>query len=196
MIRASLARGDDKIECHHSEGIRFRCCHLRTAAGPAPISDAKASGEGQSPITAEKSRALDIKPLLGQFVLNCKAKMSRASYVPWRQNRPMQGDQAKSTYKRDFQARVREARIVRDLTQDQMAELLNLGEGGQGKYKQYETRDFLPHHLVQRFCLIVGVDANWLLTGIGRAPGTAVAAPEKPQKASRVAASKRKDRAA
>ena len=47
----------------------------------------------------------------------------------------------------------------------QMAEALGMP---QDKYKQYEGRSLLPHHLVRRFCLIARVDLEWLMTGQGK----------------------------
>lgn len=196
VIPFCMARGDETIERHHSGGIRSRCFHLRTAAGPAPISEAKASGDGQSPITDRKLEASDIKPLIGQFVLERKAKMSRASNGVRRQNRPMGDEPAKSLYKKQFQHRVREARMASGYTQEEMADLLNLGEGGQGKYKQWETRDFLPHHVIPRFCLIAKINADWLFTGQGRAPGEAINPPQRLAKAAKRAVSKRRSKAA
>lgn len=87
-------------------------------------------------------------------------------------------------FKVSFTARVRWARLGRGYTQVQMAELL--GSLDPGKYKQYETRSYLPHILVPRFCLLCGVDSDWLFTGKGRAP----AIPEPPRR-QRAAASRR-----
>ena len=38
----------------------------------------------------------------------------------------------------------------------------------QDKYKQYEGRSLLPHHLIRRFCLIARIDLEWLMTGQGK----------------------------
>jgi hypothetical protein len=48
-----------------------------------------------------------------------------------------------------------------------MAEALDLP---QDRYKQYEGRTLLPHHLIGRFCLITHVDPAWLVTGRGEKP--------------------------
>jgi transcriptional regulator with XRE-family HTH domain len=71
----------------------------------------------------------------------------------------------KSGYRAEFLARTKAARRSRGFTQVQMAEILDMD---QGKYKQYETRTYLPHDYVPRFCLVCGIDATWLFTGIGR----------------------------
>lgn len=63
--------------------------------------------------------------------------------------------------------RVAEARISRGYKQWQIAELLGMP---QDKYKQYEKRSLLPHHLIGRFCLICRVDPEWLVTGHGKKP--------------------------
>lgn len=91
---------------------------------------------------------------------------------------------AKSTFKDEFTGRVAEARNARRLTQDQMAGLLGIS---QGNYKQYEGRSYLPHELVENFCLIVGCDIAWLYTGQGMAPAQIVTAAKEnmPQKAGR-----------
>jgi hypothetical protein len=40
----------------------------------------------------------------------------------------------------------------------------------QDKYKQYEGRSLLPHHLIGRFCILTRVDPEWLVTGRGQKP--------------------------
>jgi transcriptional regulator with XRE-family HTH domain len=85
----------------------------------------------------------------------------------------MPKDPSKSAFKQRFTERVRWARIARDLTQEEIAELLSIT---QDKYKHYEGsrtvegRSYLPHDLVPKFCLATGVDAAWLFTEKGRAP--------------------------
>jgi transcriptional regulator with XRE-family HTH domain len=73
--------------------------------------------------------------------------------------------ETESQYKRGFIGRVREARIARALKQWQIADALGMA---QDKYKQYETRSYLPHHLIGRFCVICRVDPDWLITGHGK----------------------------
>ncbi len=68
----------------------------------------------------------------------------------------------KTDYKQSFMARVKEAREARGLTQEEMATLLGIN---QPKYHKYESRSYLPHDLVPRFCLAAGVEEHWLFTG-------------------------------
>ena len=63
--------------------------------------------------------------------------------------------------------RVAQARIARNLKQWQIAEALGMA---QDKYKQYESRSLLPHHLIGRFCIVTRVDPEWLITGRGQKP--------------------------
>lgn len=79
----------------------------------------------------------------------------------------MPGKQTLSEFRAAFKRRTALAREARGYTQEQLAELLNTT---QGSYQKYEGRSLLPHHLVERFCLLCGIDSNWLLTGKGRAP--------------------------
>lgn len=101
----------------------------------------------------------------------------------------MADSETESQYKQAFMARVAQARIARNLKQWQIAEALGMP---QDKYKQYESRSLLPHHLIGRFCIICRVDPEWLLTGRGQKalqPLQAVESPEqvipakKPQRA-------------
>lgn len=73
--------------------------------------------------------------------------------------------ETESEYKQRFTERVASARIALGWKQWQMAEALGMA---QDKYKQYEGRSLLPHHLIRRFCLIARVDLEWLLTGQGK----------------------------
>lgn len=70
-------------------------------------------------------------------------------------------------YKQGFTARIAEARERLGWKQWQVAEALGMP---QDRYKQYEKRTLLPHHLIGRFCLITRVDPEWLLTGRGKKP--------------------------
>lgn len=60
-----------------------------------------------------------------------------------------------SDFKQQFMHRVAAARERADLTQDELAKLLGID---QDKYKNYEIRDFLPHPLVERFCIACRID--------------------------------------
>lgn len=78
---------------------------------------------------------------------------------------PMADSETEVQFKQEFIARVKSSRIATGLKQWQMAEAL--GNMPQDKYKQYESRSLLPHHLIGRFCLICRVDPSWLVTGQG-----------------------------
>lgn len=70
--------------------------------------------------------------------------------------------QSRSEFKKAFITRVREARDASPYNQRQMAELLGTSTAN---YEKYETRSCLPHHLIGRFALAVGVTVAFLLTG-------------------------------
>lgn len=79
----------------------------------------------------------------------------------------MAESETEAQFKRLFTERVRDARIATGLKQWQVAELLGIP---QDKYKQYEGRSYLPHHLVGRFCIVCRIDPVWLMTGKGQKP--------------------------
>jgi transcriptional regulator with XRE-family HTH domain len=81
------------------------------------------------------------------------------------QNVRMAESETETEYKQAFMRRIAEARVALGWKQWQMAEALGMP---QDKYKQYESRSLLPHHLVRRFCLIARVDMEWLMTGQGK----------------------------
>jgi hypothetical protein len=70
-------------------------------------------------------------------------------------------------YKQQFILRVTESRTASGMKQWQIAEAMGIP---QDKYKQYETRSLMPHHLIGRFCIICRVDPEWLVTGRGKKP--------------------------
>lgn len=154
---------------HHSAGMLSRCHHLETVlpdtAGTAGRkSDAMASLEGQSSITS-RNEAISVMPRsLGRFVLNCKANLSLDGRKILGHTVRMTELDEEAQYKQEFIARVREARSDLGWKQWQMAEALGMQ---QDKYKQYETRSYLPHHLIGRFCLVTRVEPEWLMTGRG-----------------------------
>lgn len=77
----------------------------------------------------------------------------------------MAESETEAEFKQSFMARVAAARQALGWKQWQMAEALDMP---QDKYKQYESRSLLPHHLIRRFCLIARVDMEWLMTGRGK----------------------------
>ena len=72
-----------------------------------------------------------------------------------------------SKFHDEFLRRVREAREAVGYTQVEIATGLGIP---QDHYKQYETRSFMPHELIPRFCVITRVSTDWLLTGRGERP--------------------------
>jgi DNA-binding XRE family transcriptional regulator len=64
-----------------------------------------------------------------------------------------------SAFKKGFLARTAKARINAGYTQEEIALLLNVP---QDKYKHYERRSFLPHHLVASFCVATRCEIAWL----------------------------------
>jgi len=156
-----------KTATHHSEGMLSRCHHLLTADAPAPISAAIASREGQSSIIDLKLVKSVMERTLGHLVLKRKANLSLDAKLSLGHTVHMAESETEAQYKQQFMARVAEARIARGLKQWQLAEALGMA---QDKYKQYEGRSLLPHHLIGRFCIITRVEPEWLLTGRGQKP--------------------------
>ena len=68
-------------------------------------------------------------------------------------------NETEAQFKQEFTKRVKAARAALGWKQWQMADALDMP---QDKYKQYEGRSLLPHHLIGRFCLIAHVDPVWL----------------------------------
>ena len=79
----------------------------------------------------------------------------------------MADSETEAQYKQAFIERVRAARNAAGMKQWQVADALGIP---QDRYKQYETRSLLPHHLIGRFCIITRVDPEWLVTGRGQKP--------------------------
>lgn len=169
-VKASAVRRDDaavsveRTAAHHSAGMLSRCHHLDTADAPAPISAAMASREVQSSMMVRKDDKSLMSPKIGQSVLKIKAKMSLDGNRSLGHTVRMSDRESEALFKQEFIGRVKAARIAVGWKQWQMAEALHMP---QDKYKQYESRSLLPHHLVGRFCLITHVDPTWLMTGRG-----------------------------
>lgn len=168
--RNPLARATrvSRSDFQRSEGIESRCHHLLTAADDAPISEAISSLEGHKSITSRKDAGRTAMPnLLGQLVPKSKAKMSRADQIIFSEYPSAMDRMSETEEKAFFIGRVRAARTARYESQEEICRLLEIP---QGTYKQYETRSYLPHRLIPKFCIACGVDMNWLLTGIGKGP--------------------------
>ncbi len=175
-----------RIRAHQSDGILSRAFHFSTRSAPASISAAMADGEIHSPIMSRNDVMRFAMPeSIGQFVLARKrapgedypscdsaARLDHNSTVP----KPVNA----TNFKAEFVHRVRLARETRGFSQREAAELLGIE---QDKYKHYETRSFMPHELVPRFCLLCGVDVDWLFSGRGRAP--ALAEPDRTRRSPR-----------
>src|SRR5437870_5548881 len=69
---AALARSVAKTRVHHSEGMLSLCHHLETALARAPISEAIASREAQSSMTARNEFESAMPESIGRTVLKCK----------------------------------------------------------------------------------------------------------------------------
>lgn len=167
--RAALATSVANIAAHHSAGTLSRCHHLETAEALAPTSEAIASRESpQSSISARNDVIGLVMPtFIGPIVLKRKAILSLDGVKFLGHTVHMAEAETETQYKQRFMARVAEARIARGLKQWQLAEALGMA---QDKYKQYESRSLLPHHLIGRFCIVTRVDPEWLVTGRGQKP--------------------------
>jgi DNA-binding transcriptional regulator YiaG len=161
---ADAARSVASTDDHHSAGILFLCPHLVTRGTVVPTSDAIASREGQSSIIARNDVICVIPPLIGQSVLKRKAILSLDGKLSLGHTVRMAETESEAQYKLEFRARVKESRVAAKLKQWQIAEALGMT---QDKYKQYESRSLLPHHLIGRFCVICRVNPEWLITGHG-----------------------------
>lgn len=164
---AAVALSVPSTADHHSAGILFLWPHLVTRGTVAPTSEAIASREGQSSMMDRNDVICDMPSSIGQSVLNCKAILSLDGDFCLGHTVRMAESETEAEYKQAFRKRVADARIARGLKQWQIAEALGMT---QDKYKQYETRSLLPHHLISRFCIICRVAPDWLVTGHGQKP--------------------------
>ena len=157
-----------KIGDHHSEGTLLRCAHFVTVGTLAPMSDAIASRDSQRPINSLNDVIFRTMPdVIGQSVLKCKAILSLDEELSLGHTVHMAESDIEAQFKQEFISRVKAARIATGMKQWQIAESLGMP---QDKYKQYEGRSLLPHHLIGRFCIITRIEPDWLLTGRGQKP--------------------------
>jgi len=105
--------------------------------------------------------------VIGQSVLKRKAILSLDGKKSLGHTVQMAESETEAQYKQAFIDRVKAARIATGMKQWQLAESLGMP---QDKYKQYEGRSLLPHHLIGRFCLVTRIEPEWLLTGRGQKP--------------------------
>jgi hypothetical protein len=166
---------------HHSDGIRSRCHHLRTADAGAPTSVARSSSEDQSEMMERNESTMSNQ--LGQIVLNDKANVSRDCGTVLGDDGFMGKKLSDAEGRAAFIRRTREAREARFSSQSPILVILDLE---QGTYKQYETRTPLPYRYIPKFCAATGVSIEWLLTGEGQGPEIRThAEPLRPKKRSR-----------
>ena len=133
------------------------------------MADAHSSRVGQSSITERNDRNLfgsDIDANLRQIVLERKPKKVRDPNGTIGQSVPM-GEAGPAEYKAGFLGRVRAAREAQFETQGEIARALGMEQPTYGKY---ETRSFLPHWLIDRFCAVCHISPEWLITGRGAGP--------------------------
>lgn len=157
-----------KIEDHRSAGTLLRWNHFKTVGSLAPTSDAIASRVSQSLISSRNEViCLAMRKTIGPIVLKRKANLSLDEGLPLGHTVQMAESETETQFKQSFIERVKAARIATGMKQWQIAESLGMA---QDKYKQYESRSLLPHHLIGRFCIVTRVDPEWLVTGRGQKP--------------------------
>lgn len=164
---ASAARPVASTAAHHSAGILLRWPHLVTAVTGAPTSAAMASRDGHRSIMDRNEVKSDITPFIGQSVLNRKDILALDADLCLGHTVRMTESETETEYKQQFIQRVAQSRIARGMKQWQIAEAMGIP---QDKYKQYESRSLLPHHMIGRFCIICRVEPEWLVTGRGQKP--------------------------
>lgn len=143
---------------HHSAGIASRCHHFETVQAEAPMSEAIASREAHSSMIERNDASSVMNELIGHLVLKSKAILSQDRKACPGNNPRM----SRTDYKRAFIGRVRASRKAAGLTQSEIGQALQIP---QDRYKQYETRSYLPHDLIPGFCLACSIDPGWLFTG-------------------------------
>ncbi|MCH7988875.1 MAG: helix-turn-helix domain-containing protein, partial [Planctomycetes bacterium] len=71
----------------------------------------------------------------------------------------------KQSYNKEFVSRTRQARKHAGMTCAEVATVFGIREQA---YIKYENRTPLPHYLLERFCILVRCDVEWLVMGRGR----------------------------
>ena len=87
-----------------------------------------------------------------------------------------------SVFKQGFLRKTADARIKAGYTQEAIATLLNVP---QDKYKHYEKRSLLPHHLIAAFCIATRTDPAWLFGLPSKRPTSALAPKQQERLAAR-----------
>ena len=173
VTRAELAISVARIRDHHSAGTQSRCHHFETAGARAPMSDAIASREDQSSMTARNDVVESGMPesirqwvLFDKDILSGDGGKALGHDVLMMKAPESPGKLSAKQFKDQFTARVAYARHKAGYTQASMAEALGLGDGtAQGKYQKYEGRSLMPHHLIPQFCVLCDISTSWLLAG-------------------------------
>ena len=160
-----------RIDAHHSTGTLSRCDHLRTAAIPAPISAAKASGEGQRATISRKLETIESD--VRQLVLESKDNRSYDTGNFAGHNVLMAKDQK---YREEFKLRTAWARWSAGFTQDRIAAEMGLKQPTYSKYEPSAKGrgTLLPHSQIPRFIELTGVGILWLFTDQGGGPSKAL----------------------
>jgi len=109
--------------------------------------------------------------VIGQSVLKRKACLSLDAKLSLGHHVRMAESDADAQFKREFTARVKEARIAKGWKQWQAAQALGIP---QDQYKQYEGRSQLPQRFIWPFCMFTNVNPEWLLTGYGKRAAAAL----------------------
>jgi DNA-binding transcriptional regulator YiaG len=148
----------------NSAGTLSRCRHLEAVEGFTLISSAKALIEGQRPITSRKELKERISCLLREFVVKSKSLLGDAPKLSQDSQDELSHSQAMTDYLDEFTQRVLSARVAAQLSQEQIAHVLQVP---QPTYSKYEGRSLMPHRYMWTFCLACGVSVEWLVTGQG-----------------------------
>ena len=135
-----------------------RSRHLREVSRrtPRPSAQSATKDHLSSEITASMPNNMDKMSTARKHKMSsrcCPAKNRRKSA----HNERMP---TKTDFRDAFCARVRAAREASGYTQKEMARLLGVSADN---YVKYESRSHLPHHLIERFCLITKTDMRTLL---------------------------------
>jgi DNA-binding XRE family transcriptional regulator len=153
-----------KIFAQNSAGTLSRCRHLEAVEGFTLISSAKALTEGQRPITSRKELKERISCLLREFVIKSKSLLSLDPNLSRDSQDDLSHSLAMTDYLDEFTQRVLSARVAAQLSQEQIAHVLQVP---QPTYSKYEGRSLMPHRYMWTFCLTCGVSVEWLVTGQG-----------------------------
>lgn len=172
---APTARSVRSTSDQYSGGMLSRCHHFDIWVAVVPGNSAAiASREFPHSSMIERNEVKSVMTtLIGQMVLKYKALPSLDCGLSLGHTVPMAESDTEDQFKQEFTGRVKAARASLGWKQWQMADALGMP---QDKYKQYEGRSLLPHHLIGRFCLVTHIDPEWLMTGRGKKPMKPLAA--------------------